>query len=335
MNFITSGGSDMCTSISLQSSQGENFFGRTMDFSYPIEPGLYVVPQNYQWHSLATMKKNMNHYSFIAIGQETDGMLGFFDGVNERGFAAATLYFEGYAHYELPVENKEPVASLDFLHYLLGHCSSVDAVKPLLENIRIVGVPDPVTQKAAPLHWIATDRSGKCIVIEQTKNGLEVIDNPIGVMANSPDFHWHMTNLRNYMDISTTQEKQVNWGNVSLTPFGQGAGTIHLPGGFTSPERFVRTAFLKTHAHLPETLSETITTCFHLLNSVFIPKGIIITDRGTYDYTQYVAFMNTNTCQYYFKTYDNNQIFTASLWHYNIHGAQPIYLGSIVYPSAV
>lgn len=33
----------MCTAITLQSMQGENFLGRTMDFSYPIEAGLYVI----------------------------------------------------------------------------------------------------------------------------------------------------------------------------------------------------------------------------------------------------------------------------------------------------
>ena len=306
-----------------------------MDFSYPIEPGLYVIPRNYEWHSLATMRKNIDRYSFIGIGQETDGMLGFFDGVNEHGFAAATLYFEGYADYDLPHAQKEPVASLDFLHYLLGRCQSVDDVIPLVEKVRIVGVPDPVTQKAAPLHWIATDRSGKCVVIEQTKRGLEVIDNPIGVMANSPDFHWHVTNLRNYMQLSTTQEKEVHWGDVSLTPFGQGAGTTQLPGGFTSPERFVRTAFLKTHVHMPDDQTETVHTCFHLLNSVFIPKGIVMTDRGTMDYTKYVAFMNTHTCTYYFKTYENNQILTANLWNYDVNAPHPLYLGSIQYPAAV
>lgn len=209
----------MCTAISVLSLQGENIFGRTMDFSHPIEPKLWVIPRNYQWNSLATMKTNHNRFSFMAIGQETDGMLGFFDGVNERGFAAATLYFEGYAVYDLPLENKEPIASLDFLHYLLGRCSSVDDVAPLLKNIQIVGVADPVTQKAAPLHWIATDRSGKCIVIEQTKTGLEVIENPIGVMANSPDFRWHLTNLRNYMEISTTQKKECKLGKCILNSF--------------------------------------------------------------------------------------------------------------------
>ncbi|MBP1969961.1 choloylglycine hydrolase [Virgibacillus natechei] len=322
----------MCTAITLQSMQKENFFGRTMDFSYPIEPGLYVIPKNYQWNSLISTKKYIDDYSFICIGQETDGMFGIFDGVNERGFAAAVLYFEGYADYDLPIKDNEPIASLDFLHYILGRCGSVNDLKALLENIGIVGVPDPVTQRAAPLHWIATDRSGKSVVIEQTETGLEVIDNPIGVMANSPDFHWHMTNLRNYTDVSITQQKEVHWGNVSLTPFSQGGGTRHLPGGFTSPERFARTAFLKTHAQVPESRSEAVMTCFHIMNSVFIPKGIVQTDRGTYDYTKYVAFMNTNTCEYYFKTYENNQIITASLWDYCMHGTQPIFLGSIVHP---
>ena len=43
----------MCTAITLESMQGENFFGRTMDFSYPIEAGLYVIPKNYEWYSLS------------------------------------------------------------------------------------------------------------------------------------------------------------------------------------------------------------------------------------------------------------------------------------------
>ncbi|MEW9121331.1 MAG: choloylglycine hydrolase family protein [Thermotaleaceae bacterium] len=323
----------MCTAIVLQSMQKENFFGRTMDFSYPIDPGIYIIPQNYQWYSLATKKKYIDNYSFISIGQQTDDMLGFFDGVNEKGFAAAALYFAGYAYYDLPIKDKEQIASLDFLHYILGRCGSVDDLKALVENISIVGIQDPVTQTAAPLHWIAADKSGKCAVIEQTRSGLEIIDNPIGVMANSPDFNWHMTNLRNYMNVSTHQREEVYWGNVSLTPFSQGAGTIPLPGGFTSPERFVRTAFLKTHVPVPQNRSEALMTCFHIMNSVFIPKGIVLTDKGTDDYTKYIAFMNTNTCEYFFKTYENNQIIRASLWDHYMHSTQPIFLGSIVFPA--
>lgn len=322
----------MCTAMTLQSNDGENFFGRTMDFSYPIEPELFIVPKKYQWQSLATTERYINPYSFIGIGQEREGLLSFFDGVNECGFAVAVLYFEGYAHYNLSLNNTELIASLDLLHYLLGHCSSVDDLNGLLKNTSIVGFADPVTNRVAPLHWIATDRSGQSVVIEQTNAGLEIIDNPIGVMTNSPDIRWHMTNLRNYMNLSSTQQDQVFWGNISLTPFGQGTGTTNLPGGFTSPARFVRTAFLKTHTQVPENQSEAIMTCFHIMNSVSIPKGIVLTARGTDDYTKYVAFVNTNTSEYYFKTYENNQIISARLWDYDLHGTQLISLGSIIHP---
>lgn len=322
----------MCTALTLQSRQNENFFGRTMDFSYPIEPELYVAPKSYQWHSLVTNKRYVNSYSFIGIGQEKEGILSFFDGVNQCGFAAAVLYFEGYAHYDLPQNNKELVASLDFLHYLLGHCSSIDDLTDLLKGVSIVGFADPITKKVAPLHWIATDRSGKSVVIEQTITGLEIIENPIGVMTNSPDIRWHQTNLRNYLDLSTTQKDQVYWDNISLKPFGQGAGTTNLPGGFTSPARFVRASFLKTHTQIPDNKTEAIMTCFHIMNSVFIPKGIVLTNKGTDDYTKYVAFIDTNTSEYYFKAYENNQIISANLYDYNLDGTELISLGSISYP---
>lgn len=320
----------MCTAITLQSIQGGNFFGRTMDFSYPIEPDLYIMPKHYQWESLVSTQKYTSSYAFIAIGQESEGMLSFFDGINEQGFSVAVLYFEGYADFDLPENDKKPIASLDLLHYLLGHCHSVKDLKHVLKDVRIVGRADPVTQRVAPLHWITTDRSGKSVVIEQTKAGLEIIDNPIGVMTNSPNFNWHLTNLRNYMTLTTTQPHEVHWGDVSLKPFGQATGTTNLPGGFTSPERFVRTSFLKTHIQTPEDQDETILAFFHLMKSVFIPKGIVLSHSGNHDYTKYIAVMDTNKCAYYFKSYENDQIITASLWDYNLHVKHPIILGSIV-----
>lgn len=324
----------MCTAITLQSEQMENFFGRTMDFSYDIEPQLYVIPKYYVWNNIFNMHKFYDFYSFIGIGQKSNGILGFFDGVNERGFAAATLYFAGYAKYETRIKytDKEPVSSLDFLHYILGMCGSVEELKGILKEIYIIGLPDPVTQTVAPLHWIATDRSGECVVIEQTENGLEILQNPIGIMANSPDFHWHMTNLRNYMNVSPTQTSEAYWRKIHLKPFGQAGGTMQLPGGYTSPERFVRTAYQKTHIQIPKDSTEAIIACFHIMESVSISKGVVTTDRNTYDYTKYIAFINTNTCEYFFKTYDNSQITSVSLWDNYNNSSRLLSLGNLMHP---
>ncbi|MGF7145623.1 choloylglycine hydrolase [Anaerotaenia torta] len=306
----------MCTAMTLQSQSGEQFFGRTMDFSHDIIPRPYIVPSSYQWNSSLNINNVFqDSYRFIGLGQELDGILGFFDGVNEKGFAAAVLYFAGYARYGTMPAGKgtEAVASIDFLHYILGRCASVEELSQLVNHTSIIGIPDPVTHTIAPLHWIATDRSGACAVIEPTEKGLELINNPIGVMSNSPDFRWHITNLRNYMGAVPTQTEKVFWNNAQLTPFGQAGGTFPLPGGFTSPERFVRTAYLKAHIPVPKDSREAITACFHIMESVSIPKGAVITSQDAYDYTKYTAFMNTNTCEYFYKTYDDLYITSVSL----------------------
>ncbi len=306
----------MCTAITLASQPGEQFFGRTMDFSHNIEPKLFIVPESFTWYDSLTNQPMKDTYRFIGLGQEVDGLLGFFDGVNERGFAAAVLYFAGFAEYGTPdvTQTVASIASIDFLHYILGKCSSVNNLYDLLQDTKLVGIVDPITNTVAPLHWIAADKTGACVVIEGTERGLEVINNPIGVMANSPDFRWHMTNLRNYMNVTPVQTEEITWENVQLTPFGQAGGTFPLPGGYTSPERFIRASYLKSHIPTPSNRTEAIVACFHIMESVSIPKGAVITNRNTYDYTKYTAFMNINTGEYYYKTYDDMQIRSASLW---------------------
>ncbi|MDD3570841.1 MAG: linear amide C-N hydrolase, partial [Lachnospiraceae bacterium] len=127
----------MCTAMTLQSEQGETFFGRTMDFSYDIQPEIYIVPKDYTWNSHLDMSLLSNKYSFIGIGQKLDGILGFFDGVNEKGFAAATLFFAGYAQYNTQLSHStcKQIASIDFLHYILGRCESIESLKIVLNNI--------------------------------------------------------------------------------------------------------------------------------------------------------------------------------------------------------
>ena len=324
----------MCTAITLRSGQGETFFGRTMDFSYPIEPGLFMNPRNSVWNSGVDQSEISSTFGFLGVGQESGGMFAFFDGVNEKGFAAASLYFAGYAQYDdwQAPSWKKPVANVDFLRYILGKCGSVEDLKEIVKKVRIVGLEDPVTGTIAPLHWIAADRNGGCVVIEQTEKGFHIFQNPIGVLANSPDFMWQMTNLRNYMDASPRQTEQTDWGEVHLTPFGQGAGTNPLPGSYTSPARFVRTAYQKTHIAGIQSRDEAIMAGFHIMESVSVSKGAVLTDRGTWDYTRYTAFINLGTCEYFFRSYDNSQIFTSGLAENCQSSTKLIYLGNLDQP---
>ena len=307
----------MCTAMTLQAQSDEVFLGRTMDFSYDIIPQIFIIPRSHIWNNRLNNRQMKDSYRFICLGQELDGMFGIFDGVNENGFAGAALYFAGYAKYSTSSTQNasEQIASIDFLHYILGNCASIRELPALLKNITIKGIPDPITNTIAPLHWITTDRSGDCVIIESSSRGLELIRNPIGVMSNSPDFNWHLTNLRNYMNTSPTQSEDVFWNNIQLTPFGQAGATTTLPGGFTSPERFIRVAYLKTHIPKPKDSQEAIPACFHIMESVSIPKGAVITSRNADDYTKYTAFINTSTCEYFYRTYDDINVKKIGLWH--------------------
>lgn len=170
------------------------------------------------------------------------------------------------------------------------------------------------------------------MVVEKTDDGLHLLDNPLGVLSNSPEFSWHMTNLRGYMNVAPSQSEKAEWGPAALSPFGQGAGTFGLPGDYTPPSRFVRTAYLKTHTEIPSDRDGAVAACFHIMDSVTIPKGPVITSRETADYTQYTAFMNITQGEYYFKTYDNSGISAARLPVGRSLGTRLISLGKLNKP---
>lgn len=323
----------MCTAVTLRSRQGETFLGRTMDFSYPLDPQLYVMPRGYEWSNALDTIRIHNRYGYIGVGQDISKIT-FADGVNEMGLAVAALYFPGYAEYGkyrwVDGATQNSIAAIELVNFLLGICSTVEDAVTTLRSVQLVGVPDSVTNSVAPLHWIVCDRSGRCMTVEQTKDGLHLFNNPVGVLSNSPDFEWHMNNLRNYMRASPEQREKAQWGNLVLTPFGQGGGTEVLPGGYTPPARFVRTVFQKMHVPVPENRESAVVTGFHVLEGVSIPKGVVMTARGTDDYTQYTVFLNTMTCEYFVRTYNNLQISTAKLSADAVSGTNPVSLGKLV-----
>ncbi len=326
----------MCTAITLRDAQGEWFIGRTMDFSYLLDPYLYAVPKGCRWQSVTGSAQLQSRYRLMGIGQKTPQLL-FADGVNEMGLAAAVLYFPGYAQF--PPDDGNPlipaIAATEVVLYLLGSCADTDQVLAALSAVRVVGVADPVTGTVAPLHWMVTDREGRCLVLEQTREGMQIHPNPLGVLANSPDFSWHMTNLRNYLTVQPDPPDDVYWGENELTPFGQGAGTFGLPGDYTSPSRFVRTAYLKTHVPLPENRSEAVITGFHILENVSIPKDVVMTQRDTADFTQYTALINTARGEYFIRSCSNSEIVTRRLANTSVAGGTPMPMLKVLRPITI
>ena len=165
-----------------------------------------------------------------------------FDGLNEKGLAIGLFYFPttaGFMRYNAG-DARKTIAPWEMGSWILDNFASVEEVKANASKIVVAEVVFKDWGFVPPVHFVVHDASGKSIVIEYVGGMLNVHENPLGVMTNSPTFDWHMTNLRNYVNFSLTNVPPVQLGPVKLVPFGQGSGMLGLPGDFTPPSRFVR-----------------------------------------------------------------------------------------------
>jgi len=295
----------MCTALTLKTKDGYNLFGRNMDLAYSFNQAVTLVPRNYEYRDRVTNNMKKTKYAILGMGSIIDDYPAFADGFNEKGLGCAGLNFPGYAFFEeAPVPGKNNIAPYDLIIWLLSNFETVDEVKEELKNVELVAIPINEKTPVSTLHWIVADKNGKSIVIEKTRKGLDVYDNPIGVVTNSPTFDWHLTNLNEYMKTNPIQPKPVNWGDKELKPMGVGAGTNGLPGGFGGVDRFVRIAYLKGTLSETQDLDTGISQFFHMLNNVAMPRGAVISENLD-DITMYSSCMCQQKGIYYYKTYNS------------------------------
>ena len=215
-----------------------------MDFTLDMNQ-VIIIPRRYQWNNI-TGETIRAKKAVVGMGINFGGRVMMADGVNETGMTCATLYFPGFATYSNHIDsNKTNIAPFDFVTWSLTQFNSVEELRKYIDNIAFIDVPLPVLGITPPLHWILADKSGACIVLEPTVDGIKVYDNPIGVMTNSPEFNWHLQNLRQYIGLKSRPFAPTEWGDVPLSAFGQGSGTMGLPGDFTPPSRFVQATYGK------------------------------------------------------------------------------------------
>ncbi len=143
---------------------------------------------------------------------------------------------------------------------------------------------------------------------EQVKEGLKIYDNAYEVLTNNPPFYYHKINLSNYLNITSKTAINRFLDKINLIGYGQGMGMIGLPGDVTPTARFVRATFNKFNLAECKSEEETISQFFHILDSVAIIKGTVLTKENKEDLTIYSSCINASKGIYYYKTYYNNQI---------------------------
>ena len=294
----------MCTCIQLKTK--DSYFGRNLDLEYRFGEKVVITPRNYCF-SLRNKDILKTKYAMIGMATVFQNYPLYAEAVNEKGLAMAGLYFPENAKYFESKERQINLAPFELIPYFLGKFETIAEVKEELKKINITNESFSSDMPLADLHWMISDKETS-IVVEQTIEGLKVYDNPIGVLTNNPPFSYHMMNLNNYLNLSPYNQENQFSRKVSLNTYGQGMGAIGLPGDNSPSSRFIRCAFYKLNSICADNEEESVVQFFHILESVLMVKGSVITKSGKCDITTYSSCMNQEHGIYYYKTYYNPQI---------------------------
>ncbi len=256
-----------------------------MEFPSLMNAQLSVIPRGIELASIApgnvkglTWTTKYGTVGIDAFPSEIDGgNFSYTDGMNEKGVYAGLLYHPGFCQFTA-TEGKaatELLAPLHFIAYILTTCASVAEAKSALSAVTVWDYQPPIPVKLSA-HFTIHDSTGACIVVEWDKGEMKTFDNPIGVLTNSPNFDWHLTNLRNYVGLQATHADSVNLEGVELAPLGIGSGMRGLPGDPTPPGRFVRAVALVATAKKQPDSESAENMMLHLINNFDLVDGIAV-----------------------------------------------------------
>lgn len=305
-----------CTGGAITAKDGSVVVGRTLEFGMPLDSKIAIWPAGSEFTGTGVSGPGIKfsaQFGFLgaSAGDYLDQIL---DGVNEKGLNVGLFYFPGSAQYPQPTpETAAKALSPGQLGtWILANCASVADVRAKIGSVAVQPVVLDLLKAVPDVHFKVQDASGACIVIEPIGGELKIHDNPVRVLTNSPEFPWHLTNLRNYLNATANYPANASLSGLPLSPFGMGGGGLGLPGDFTPPSRFVRmTFFLQNLTQQPDA-SAAVSTLFHLLNNFDIPVGSAKPPAGTAeaspDFTTWTAVSQLKTPAFHWKTYGDQTV---------------------------
>lgn len=306
----------MCTCITY--NNGDFYFGRNLDLDCSFGEQVVVTPRNFPL-DFRRAGRVSQHYAMIGMAAACNSFPLYAEAVNEKGLCMAGLNFPGNAYYQEAGAEGLELASFEVIAWILGKCASVREARKYLVDLKIVNLNFSEQMPAAPLHWMLADKE-ECLVLEAMREGLNVYENPFGVMTNNPPFEFHKMNMNYYMNLSAGSPENRFSDQINLCPDSQGMGAFGLPGDSSSASRFVRAAFFKWNSAAPREEEANVAQFFHILDGVAMVRGTVINEEGKYEMTTYSCCVNTQTGVYYHKTYNDYQIRKNNMYDTDLDG---------------
>ncbi len=304
----------MCTAISYRSNA--SYFGRNLDLERGYGEKVVITPRKFEI-KMRCVNQIPSHYAMIGMATVVDNIPLYYEATNEKGLSIAALNFPDNAEYYDFTKGKDNVAPFEFIPWILAQSSCITEVKQLLGKINLINISFSDQLPLSPLHWMISDKKSS-IVVESLKHGLKIYDNPFELLTNNPPFDFHRTNVSNYMGLGIGQASSQFKERIPMNNYSLGMGALGLPGDYSSTSRFVRALFVKENSVSERNEQSNVNQFFHILSSVAMPKGCVISKRG-FEYTLYSSCCNADEGIYYYTTYNNLKITAINMHDVNLN----------------
>ncbi|HEY9788198.1 MAG TPA: linear amide C-N hydrolase [Candidatus Obscuribacterales bacterium] len=294
----------MCTDFRIKARDGSVVVGRSMEFALDLKARICSHPRGEKLEGAAANgAKWTSVYGFLAC-ECLDGPH-VVDGFNEKGLSVGLLWHPGCA-YETATSAVSAVEVTQLGAWILGNFSTVSELREALKGVAVLAAEIPGLPEVPPLHVAVHDATGSSIVIEFVEGEKKIHDNPNGVLTNAPTFDWHITNLRNYLNLNPSNPGARVLAGMVLEPPGQGGGLLGIPGDWMPASRFVRATAMLAFARQPATADDGVTLAGHILNAVDIPLGDVRDNaEQLMDFTQWIVIKDLRNKKLYFRSYDS------------------------------
>ena len=289
-----------CSSMTLQSESGRNYWFRTCDIDTDIwAEGAHVVsiPAESEIDFYGRGKEK-SLYSLLGI---TNNMFDtwIMDGINEKGLTGGLLLLLEGAGVEKRKPGYEGYVGMELVTKFLSVCSNVQEVILLAEKIQVCKIPYEGQSVQATMHYFFMDITGDAVVLEAAdeKNpGVFAIysgKETIGVMTNSPVYPKQIQNLAWYISVSPelkaySQREACDGLKFEGSKISGDREAAHFlrsntfPASYCSYDRFVRLAVLKALNDCGRAFEDEkmLARGSGIMSSVFEPRT-----KGVFHYT--------------------------------------------------
>lgn len=284
----------MCTGIKINYEDG-CVMGRTMDFEVPLNYNAVYLPRDYNFCNNLMEEPLYTKYKTIGICFENRTPLK--DGVNEHGLVGITNAFTGFNLYDNKINpEKTNISSLNFLTYALSNYKSVEEIIEDLPNIHMSTKDHRGENTISPdFHYMFTDSSKRCIVIEPKRKELICYENPYDVITNSPGFESHIRKLNKLIDLNNLDEFN---------------SSKDLPGGYDPSSRFIKAFYLTKMNVESNNYQDAFSNFYNIMGAMTMAQGFVTNRKhNETTYTRYICGYDTKNKLLTVKSHTNPRVY--------------------------